>query len=125
MEPKSGFVDAAFPRQELKDDFVRGCVPDTSQMARGQASHGVNAGGRRLPCRLVGAGEIAGTKLTFFPDEPNPCEAEALLDLADCKFEYGESREALPGSMSAQKFSSILTAVRSDDVTFLFGEVRI
>ena len=83
------------------------------------------------PMKLMLAGEgfrmsfggrisgIAGTELEFLPDEPNPCEAEALLDLADCKFEYGDSREALPGSISGLKFSSILTAVRSDGMHFL------
>ncbi len=75
--------------------------------------------------RMVFAGRIAdivGTKLAFAADEP--WEADAWLELADCRFEYGDSREASLGSISGLKFSSILTIVRPDGIIFMFAEVR-
>ena len=69
--------------------------------------------------RLTG---IDGTKAVFFPDDD--CDGGALLDLAGCDFEYGDSREAPPDSESRLKLSSILTAQRPDGILFLFAEVR-
>jgi hypothetical protein len=71
--------------------------------------------------RIIG---ISGTEVEFLPDEPNACEGECRLDLAKCRFEYGDSREAPPDSISRLKLASILTAVRPDGVIFLFAEVR-
>ena len=69
--------------------------------------------------------EIDGFSLTFFPLEPNVCEGEATLDLTDCKFAYGDSREAPPDSMSALKLSAILTVLRPNGTAFMFGELRL
>lgn len=69
--------------------------------------------------------EVAGSRLTFFPLEPNVSEGEAILETADCEFEYGDSREAPSGSVSSLKFSSILTIIRPDGTHFMFAEFRL
>jgi len=62
--------------------------------------------------------EVGDTELAFLMDEPNVLAGEASIELANCRFEYGESREARPG------FSAILTIVRPDGTAFMFGEIR-
>jgi hypothetical protein len=69
--------------------------------------------------------EIEGTRLAFLPDEPNPCEAESVLELANCRFEYGDSREAPAGSTSGLVLSAILTVLRPDGTAFMFAERRL
>ncbi len=69
--------------------------------------------------------EIDGLKLTFLPVSPNPCEGDSILDLAECRFEYGDSREAPPGSISGTKFDALLSILRPDGTAFLFAELRL
>jgi hypothetical protein len=66
--------------------------------------------------------DMDNSRLAFLPSEPNECEGESLLELSGCKFEYGDSREALPDSSSRFKFSSILSIIRRDGTAFLFAE---
>ncbi len=69
--------------------------------------------------------EITDFGVAFFPAEPNFCDGESVIALAGCKFQYGDSREALPSSTSRLKFSSILTILRPDGTTFMFAELRL
>jgi hypothetical protein len=69
--------------------------------------------------------EVDGSRLTFLPVAPNSCEGDSILELAECRFEYGDSREAPRGSVSGLKFESILTILRPDGTTFMFAELRV
>lgn len=60
----------------------------------------------------------------LLPTEPNDSHGEALVDINECSFEYGDSREAPPGSPSALKFSSILTILRPDGTRVMVAEMR-
>lgn len=67
-------------------------------------------------------GELTGTRLLFLADEPNPCEAQAYLELSDCRFDFGDIREAPEDSPSRLKFSAMLSVTRPDQTAFLFAE---